>query len=300
VPLVLEPFESTEQEIFVKRTDQETVLAQVEKDLIYAAQNAPKGGDKTLFTSGAAYALLTHLYMWQEDFEKASSYADTVLADASYTLVSIEDWNKIFVNGNSRESIFEIGYDEDQTNMMRVLYALGSDSDYFPSEAFMNSFEDGDLRKDLTYDVTKSFPRMVWKFFGKDFNDEDPSPSTHNIVMLRLADIVLLKAEALNQLGDKRGALDLLNRIRSRAALPDLDENAALTLYGDIESAILHERLIELSYEGYRWFDLVRTGKAISTMKPKNGLADEDNLVWPISGDAINRNPNLVQNEFYK
>ncbi|HLU94858.1 MAG TPA: RagB/SusD family nutrient uptake outer membrane protein [Membranihabitans sp.] len=300
VPLVLEPFEGTEQEIFVRRTDQETVLAQVEQDLLYASRNAPTGGEKTLFTSGAAYALLTHLYMWQHDYGKASSYADTVMADASYTLVSIDDWNKIFTNGNSRESIFEIGYNEDQTNMLRVLYALGSDSDYFPSETFMNTFENGDLRQDLIYDVTRAFPRMIWKFFGKGFNDEDPSPSTHNIVMLRLADIVLLKAEALLHLGDTPGALELLNRIRSRAALPDLDENTAVDLYGDIESAILHERLVELSYEGYRWFDLVRTGKAIPKMNPKNGLAEEDNLVWPISGDAINRNPSLVQNEYYK
>lgn len=300
VPLVLEPFEGTDQEIFVRRTDREIVLDQVEKDLMYAARNAPQGGDKTLFTAGAAYALLSHLYMWQHDYEKASSYTDTVMADASYTLVTIDDWNKIFTNGNSRESIFEIGYNEDQTNMLRVLYALGSDSDYFPSETFMNTFEDGDLRQELTYDVTKAFPRMIWKFFGKGFNDEDPAPSTHNIVMLRLADIILLKAEALLHLGDKQGALDLVNRIRNRAALPDLNENTAVALYGDIESAILHERLVELSYEGHRWFDLVRTGKAISTMKSRNGLSDEDNLVWPISGDAINRNPNLVQNEYYK
>lgn len=300
VPLILEPFESTEQEIFVSRDDLEKVLAQIEKDLIYAARHAPRGGEKTLFSSGAAYALLAHLSMWQHEYEQASLYADTVLADGSYALVSIEDWNKIFTNGNSRESIFEIGYNEDQTNMLRVLYALGSDSDYFPSEIFMNTFEEGDLRKELTYDITKAFPRMIWKFFGKGFNDEDPAPSTHNIVMLRLADIILLKAEALNKTGDRDGALRLLNQIRSRAGLAELDEELAAGMYGDLESAILHERLVELSYEGYRWFDLVRTGKAIEIMKPKNGLSDEKNLVWPISDDAINRNPNLEQNDFYR
>src|SRR5690606_35821987 len=193
------------------------VLAQIEKDLVYATQHAPEGGDKTLFSSGAAYALLSHLYMWQHEYELASLYADTVLTNASYALVSIDDWNKIFTDGNSRESIFEIGYNEEQTNFLRVLYALGSDSDYFPSESFMNAFEEGDLRKDLTYDVTRAFPRMVWKFFGKGFNDEDPAPSTNNIVMLRLADIILLKAEALNKMGDPAGALELLNQIRSRA-----------------------------------------------------------------------------------
>ena len=51
---------------------------------------------------------------------------------------------------------------------------------------------------------------------------------------------------------------------------------------------------------GHRWFDLVRTGKAIEVMNPINGLSDEANLVWPIHEDALNRNPNLEQNAFYK
>lgn len=71
-------------------------------------------------------------------------------------------------------------------------------------------------------------------------------------------------------------------------------------MYGTVEDAILHERSIELCYEGHRWFDLVRTGKAISTMNPINGLSDVKNLVWPISNTTIDQNPNIVQNEFYR
>lgn len=304
VPLITEPYESVEQELFVDRTDQEVVLDQIIEDLIYAAENCRDsyGGDRDriIITKGAANALLTQVYMWRKDYQNANLYADKVLENSLYSLVSISDWSKIFTSGYSNESIFEVGYNEVQTNALRVLYALGSDSDYFPSEKFRNSFEEGDLRKTMIYDTTSVQPRKIWKFFGEGFNDESPDPSANNIVLVRLADIILLKAEAQNQLGLTAEALDLLNIIRDRAGLPELDEAGANDAYGDVEGAILHERSIELSYEGHRWFDLVRTGKAIEVMQPINGLSDEANLVWPIHEDALNRNPNLDQNSFYQ
>ncbi|MCH7398032.1 RagB/SusD family nutrient uptake outer membrane protein [Belliella sp. DSM 107340] len=304
VPLIIEPYESIQQNIFPERTDQELVLMQIEADLIFASENcrASFGGerDRILITRGAADAMLTHLYMWKNDYANAIASADRVMSNSLYSLVTINDWSRIFTQGYTNESIFEIGYNEVQRNSLRVLYALGSDSNFFPSQSFRDSFEEGDLRQNLIYDVTETQPRKIWKFFGEGFSDESPEPSDKNIVMFRLADIMLLKAEAHHQLGQTAEALTLLNTIRVRAGLPNLDEAAAINLYGDVESAILHERLIELSFEGHRWFDLVRTGKAIEVMNPINGLSDEANLVWPIHEDAINRNPSLVQNPFYQ
>ncbi|MDX1752731.1 MAG: RagB/SusD family nutrient uptake outer membrane protein [Salinimicrobium sediminis] len=303
VPLILEPYESIKQDVFVNRTDEEAVLDQVINDLRYAAenaQNADNGGESLFMTQEAAQALLVHVYMWREDYPAAIEAAEKVINSGIYSLEDISNWNKIFTTGSSNETIFEIGYNETQTNFLRVLYALGSDSHYFPSEKFRNSFEEGDARQHLIYDETEENPRKIWKFFGAGFNDEDPSPSENNIVLLRLADIMLLKAEAHNALGETEKALDLLNTIRERAELPGLTEQEAIEGYGDIESAILHERFIELSFEGHRWFDLVRTGRAIEVMNPINGLSDELNLVWPIHEDALNRNPNLDQNLFYR
>ncbi|WP_299670418.1 RagB/SusD family nutrient uptake outer membrane protein [uncultured Polaribacter sp.] len=304
VPLVTVPYESVEQEFFISKTDKELVLNQVVEDLVFASENCRDNfsGDNTriLFTQGAAHAFLTQVYMWRKEYENAIESAEKVIANPLYSLVTINDWSKIFTSGYSNESIFEVGYNEVQTNALRILYAIGSDSDYFPSVSFRNSFEDGDLRKDLIYDTTAADPRKIWKFFGQGFNDESADPSANNIVLVRLADIMLLKAEAHNKLGDTNEALRLLNLIRERADLPELNLIEANNLYGDLETAILHERSIELSFEGHRWFDLVRTGRAISTMNPINGLSDEANLVWPIHEDAINRNPNLEQNSFYK
>ena len=304
VPLILEPYESIDQDLFVDRASQAEVLKQAQEDLEFASENCADNysGDRNrvFLTKGAANAFLTQLAMWQKQYDQAITYADKVMEDSQYSLVSISDWNSIFNRGATSESIFEVGYNEVQTNSLRVLYALGSDADFVPSAKFISSIEEGDLRKNLIYDISEAQPRKVWKFFGVGFNDESADPSSNNIVLTRLADIILLKAEAHAQLNQNDEALALLNTIRRRAGLTPMDIASAKNLYTDLPSAILHERSVELSFEGHRWFDLVRTGKAIPTMGPINGLSDERNLVWPIGENAILRNPKLQQNEFYK
>jgi len=308
VPLITEPYLSIEQDIFVTRTDKETVLDYIEEDLTYAAQNCrDKFGndrDRIMFTKGSANAILTHVYMWRHKYDEAITSSGLVLNNNLYSLVTtMDDWGKIFTNSYSKESIFEVAYNEKETNSLRVLYAIGSYAIFTPSDKFKSSYETGDKRIDYVYDVTLTDPKAIWKYLGKGLSDEDPTPSKQNIVLIRLADIMLLRAEALNKKGGAQNqteALGLLNRIRTRAGIPafaTVDEAEAM--YGDLESAILHERSIELCFEGHRWFDLVRTGRAISTMNPINGLSNELNLVWPISINSLRKNPNLEQNEYY-
>ena len=303
VPLTLEPYESGEQDLFLPATDKEIILDQIVDDLLYASQFcAPSYGgerDRVLITRGGADGILTQVYIWRKQYDKAITAAQRVLDNPLYSLVSMSNWNNMFSAGLSSESIFEVGYNEEQTNSMRILYALGNDADYFPSAKFRNSFEDGDLRKTKIWDITQAQPKKIWKFFGEGFNDESSDLSQNNIILVRLADVMLLKAEAHARLGQNDLALPLLNSIRSRAGLPALDESEAGTLYGTVTDAVMHERLIELCFEGHRWFDLVRTDKAIEVMQPINGLSDPLNILWPINEDALNRNPNLKQNKFY-
>lgn len=304
VPFTLEPYESVQQDLFLSKTDKEVILNQIVDDLLYASEFcAPSYGgerDRVLITRGGADGMLTQVYMWRKQYEQTITAAERVIDNPLYSLVSISNWNNMFSAGLSSESIFEVGYNEVQTNAMRVLYALGNDANYFPSQRFMTSFEEGDLRKPKIWDNTQVQPRKIWKFFGEGFNDESPDPSQNNIILVRLADIMLLKAEAHARLDENSLALPLLNSIRSRAGLEALTEATATQEYGDVTSAVMHERSIELCFEGHRWFDLVRTDKAIEVMQPINGLSDPRNILWPIHEDAINRNPNLVQNEFYR
>lgn len=304
VPFSLEPYESAQQDLFLSKTDKEVILDQVVDDLLFASEFCASsyGGeqDRVLITRGGADGLLTQVYMWRKQYDKAIIAAERVIDNPLYSLVSISNWNNMFSAGLSSESIFEVGYNEVQTNSMRVLYALGNDANYFPSQKFIDTFEEGDLRRTKIWDNTEVQPRKVWKFFGEGFNDESAEPSQNNIILVRLADIMLLKAEAHARLGQDEEALPLLNNIRNRAGLPALDAETATQEYGDVAEAIMHERLIELCFEGHRWFDLVRTEKAIAVMQPINGLNDSRNIVWPIHEDAINRNPSLEQNEFYR
>lgn len=308
VPFITEPYTSGDQDIFVGKSDREEILDLVEADLKYAADNCVEkyssNNDRIMITRGGANALLTQVYMWRHKYTEAVASSALVMTNTLYSLVTIANWGKMFTDSYSSESIFEIGYNDTETNSLRVLYAIGSYAIYTPSASWKASIETGDLRRDYVYDVTLADPKAIWKWLGKGVSDEVSTASKQNIQIVRLADVMLLRAEALNQLGgaaNKAEALTLLNTIRVRAGLTAFTSEAdAIAMYGDLESAILHERSIELCFEGQRWFDLVRTGRAISTMGPINGLSDEGNLVWPVYYSALNKNPNLTQNEFYQ
>ena len=110
----------------------------------------------------------------------------------------------------------------------------------------------GDLRRDVTIDAmllrSPKFPQT-----------DGPE---HDWIELRLADVILLYAEALNENGNTSGALTELNKIRARAGLDD----STASSQADVRRAIQDERRLELAFEGHRWFDLVRTGTVDSEM----------------------------------
>lgn len=129
-----------------------------------------------------------------------------------------------------------------------------------------------------------------------------PAEDDTNIVLFRYADMLLLKAEAENQLDHPEIALELLNQVRVSRELPLV--NSGTTLDVDInnkaalENFILDERQLELFAEGTRWWDLVRTGKAVEVLGPINGQT-EGTIDWPIYFRHLIDNPLLEQNEPY-
>ena len=114
---------------------------------------------------------------------------------------------------------------------------------------------------------------------------------------------MLLRAEALNETGDLSGAAALVNQIRNRVNLAPVaasDQNA-------MRLAIEKERRLELAFEGHRWFDLKRTGRAIEVMnnaKGPGGISlgyslNQDKLLWPIPQAELDKNTKLTQNPGY-
>ena len=124
---------------------------------------------------------------------------------------------------------------------------------------------------------------------------------------MRYADVLLIYAEALNELGaGNPEAYKAINMVRRRAfgesikaVIPQPHDLLALS-QGDFRKAVYGERRFELAFEGHRWFDLVRTGRLVSTMQAKGSANIKPfHILFPVPQDEISLNPKLGQNEGY-
>ncbi len=131
-----------------------------------------------------------------------------------------------------------------------------------------------------------------------------PAIDETDIILFRYADMLLLKAEALNQLNRPDEAIALVNQIRTARELPLVNSGTTPDVINtndkeELENFILEERQIELLGEGVRWWDLVRTDKAVEVMNPINGMTEQQ-ILWPIWFRHILDNDKLEQNEAYR
>ncbi|HSD07811.1 RagB/SusD family nutrient uptake outer membrane protein, partial [Flavobacterium sp.] len=159
-----------------------------------------------------------------------------------------------------------------------------------PSLSLVNAYEPGDIRKGATiifrgstlYDgrvvpTTVENERYNYKAYSSEFTGADDSDA--NVIFIRYAEVLLMKAEALNELGQTSQAIPLLNQVRNRAKLP----NTTFTSQADIRTAIWRERRVELAMEFDRYFDLVRTGQAKAAFAADGKVFTEGkNELFPI------------------
>lgn len=303
-------------QMFPSRAPKADVYAQIISDLEFAVAHAPlTGPNKTYVTKGAANALLAKVYATIEphQWDKVNQYCDAVMAGGYSLLPDYEMlWNG--ENENSDEAIFEINYDgTPQSGNWGASMFLGMDWKKFniPSNDLVAAFDaEGDaIRKNSSIifdDVSGKWsdpfwPQTNYPFVYKYRNISGPSPQ--NYIFIRLADIMLLKAEALNETGDVQGAAALVNQIRQRVNLPatPASDQASMRL------AIEKERRLELAFEAHRWYDLKRTGRALEVLnnvKGPNGaslgyVVTESKLLWPIPQSEIDNNAELTQNDGY-
>ncbi|MEO6175155.1 MAG: RagB/SusD family nutrient uptake outer membrane protein [Flavobacterium circumlabens] len=178
-----------------------------------------------------------------------------------------------------------------------------------PSNDLIQTFtNEGDVVRKKSSVIVKevSWTDNYWTSAGYPFAYKMRiTDGKQNFYILRLADIILLKAEALTQTGDNAGAMTLVNQVRARVGLPKVSAASQ----GDALDLILKERKMELAFEGHRWFDLKRTAKAIEILSkqkdgkgailPYAGNLNQDRLLWPIPQTKKDANPNLIQNPGY-
>lgn len=302
--------------LFPPRVAKSVVYAQIIQDLETALANVKASNvNKGYVTKGAVNAMLAKVYATQEphDWTKVLGYCNDVIA-GGYTL--LPNYDKLWDNTteNSSESIFEINYEGTSSsgNWGAGMFS-GMDWKKFniPSNDLVAAYDaENDVVRKASSIVFLNvsgkwsdthWPQTHYPFINKYRIINSPSPQ--NYIFLRLADILLLKAEAENELGSVSEAATLVNAIRTRVNLPNTPADTKETM----RLAIEKERRLELAFEGHRWFDLKRTGRAIDVInnaKGADGLVlgynlTETKLLWPIPQSEMDKNTKLVQNPGY-
>ncbi|MCB0505778.1 MAG: RagB/SusD family nutrient uptake outer membrane protein [Cyclobacteriaceae bacterium] len=323
-PLQLEDLKSLSPEtlpelymqVYPEKSTADEIYNQIILDFETALENVNVTADnKEIVTKGAANAMLAKVYatIVPHDWSKVNAYCEAVIG-GGYSL--LPEYDQLWDNEheNSSESIFEINYyggSVDHNWGTQMFRGLDWKKFNTPSNDLVKAFDDegDDIRKDASIiflDVTglwtdSHWPQTNFPFINKYRNFV--SPSDQNYIFLRLADIMLLNAEALNELGNLSGAADMVNQIRARVGL----SNTTASTSDAMALAIEKERRLELAFEGHRWYDLKRTGRAIEVINSaidENGdlvgyNLTEDRQLWPIPQAELDKNANLTQNPGY-
>ncbi len=311
-----------------RRATEEEYRAYVEADLLFAATTLDAGTLSSRANKGSSYALLTKFYLSNRQWQKAANAAAEVLK-LDYTLY--DDYTQLFsVQGeNNNEFIFrtECKVGSNQVNQYMphafppryrvqpnwVNYA----AQFRTYTSFYDTFEEQDDRRKLFLteyipDNSTSTVQLVRDANGNPLNnarsfkytpDPDAQGVNHgnDIPVIRLADIILSRAEALNEInnGPTQEAIDLINRVRNRAKATPITLNQFPTK-DELNDFILAERARELYTEGIiRREDLIRHDKYISRAIERGYPAQPFHVVYPIPQDQLDNNPNLEQNPGY-
>jgi starch-binding outer membrane protein, SusD/RagB family len=289
-------------------------------DLTAAANVLPQtysASDLGRVTKGGALGLLSKVYLYKKDWQKAYDTSNQVIA-MGYSLDP--DFNHLFRPAGEfgSESVFEVncecssqfgGSQYAEVQGVRNQFGWGF---FTPTTALESAFESGDIRKELTILregettiegdlIHKGDPQAgdMWNqkvYVPKALNNNACGyGSIQNIRILRFAEILLINAEAANELGNTATAIINLNKVRTRAGLA----GTTATTQTALRSAIWHERRVELALEGDRFVDLVRTGQATTVLAPY-GFKAGKNEVFPIPLNSINQSSGvLTQNPGY-
>lgn len=336
VPLQTEPADS-DSDLLLPRASVDEIYELIESDLEEAIARLPKRSEYTQANMGratkeAAMAELARVYMtYHQDYEH---YQEVVtLCDAigemGYRLEEdyADLWNPAKQNGV--ESIFEVQYygktnydfwsNENQASWLSTFtgprnsgMAAGCYGWNQPTAEFVSQYETGDVRKEKTifYTGCPTFDGMTYssaysttgynvrKFLLTKTQSPDYNTSNQNWVVTRYADILLLKAEALNEMGQTTLAEVPLYEVRCRAGLTNRSSIEGLSQM-QMREKIIHERRMELAFEGHRWFDMIRykDNYALDFLHSiGKTAASSKHLLLPIPTQEREANPKLTQN----
>jgi len=307
VPLITTTDYSKNQ--YAARAPQSAVYDQITADLVDAERllnadySAVQGGERVRPIKWAAAALLARTYLYRGKWTDAETQASLVINSGQYVLLN--DLTAVFLK-NSKETIWSLRAVVPNQNTPDALTFLLTAA---PSGAYNNvtllprllaAFEPGDKRRTTWVDsiiVSNATYYFPYKYRVGSITN---GPLKEYSMVLRLAELYLIRAEARAEQNNLGGAADDLNMIRSRAGL----NAAAAVTQADMIAAILHERQTELFTEwGHRWLDLKRTNSIDSVMNiacPLKGTKWSTTAqLWPIPLSEIQADYKLTQNPGY-
>jgi hypothetical protein len=308
----------------------------IEDDLLEAIQYLPIFWAPEFIgrpTRGAAQAMLAKVYLYQERWGESLALCETIIGSGQFDLNT--PYGSIFVETgeNSSESIFEVQCILNQSFNFGCEYALGQGirgsgtmnlgwGFNSPSQLLVDAYETGDPRMEVTIlfegestiygEIVPPLPGVPnVRYNQKVYTNPSYRVAANstfgewmNVRILRYADVVLMAAEASNELNQTDDALEYLEMIRKRARggnnaiLPEITETDQALL----RDLIRHERRIELAMEHERFFDLVRWGIAEDILHAAgkvNFVAGKHELL-PIPQSEIDRSDGvLIQNPGY-
>ena len=285
IPVLTTPTIGTDA-IDVARKPVGDVYQQIIDDLSFAEANLTTSSVKVRGSKYAATALLARVYLYQGNYAKAIEKATAVITNGGYSLLSFED---IFTDG-SAESIFEIDFTTLTRNRIAEYNfpkSLNGRREVAPDVAIINAFEPDDARYSASLAFDGTLPYAI-KY-------PNLATGTENVIVLRLAEMYLIRAEANAKLSQNLVQVQSdINEIRGRANLGDTPASTFATLLAAIEQ----ERWVEFAFEGHRWFDLVRTQRA-TTVLPNVTNINKTLFPLPLSEILTNKNPEMKQNPGY-
>ncbi|OYT12000.1 MAG: hypothetical protein B6I19_10515 [Bacteroidetes bacterium 4572_114] len=215
--------------------------------------------------------------MYELRWADAETYATNVIE--KYGLGLLSDYAGLFNSESNSESVFEVQYnDQDKNRMAEYVFptSLGGRYEVSPTEGLINSFAAEDVR------LNASFDGFADKPYCKKYHQI--SSGADRVYVIRLADMYLLRAEARLK---QQASADLINAdintIRQRAQLEVIN----LQDYDALLQEIILQRRLEFSFEGQRWFDLIRNNLAIEILTT---VESSDQLLFPIPFSEINTN----------
>ncbi|HLL94841.1 MAG TPA: RagB/SusD family nutrient uptake outer membrane protein [Spirosoma sp.] len=285
----------------IGRTARATILASVLADYEAALKDLPDvTSGSTNVTTNATYlnkqscqAAMARFYLYQKNWVKAEELATNVIRSGVYKLEP--NYVDIVTRDFTGESILEVGYilsDDPGTSSFGLNNILVGRREVIPSNQLilqLTSAEAGDRRQTITFDsknLRGSDNGWTVRKYGTASEDNN------NIVLIRLAEMYLIRAEARAQLGRQAGATGAvadLNVLRTRAKAAAI----TTTVQADVLLAVERERVYELAFEGHRWYDLVRTGRAQAVMSAFSPNWNSRYELWPIPQSEIQQNPTL-------